>query len=65
LKQTYLFTDLKDIEVLACGLHTGHFGAYSAAHATRLHALWQAVFQQMGAPDVQLFSQCDAVFTAS
>jgi hypothetical protein len=65
LKQTHLFVGLHDIPVLACGQHTGHYGAYSATHATRLHDLWQAVFQAMGAPTVQLFSSCDAGFAAS
>ena len=65
LKKTQLFSDLRDIPVLACGLHTGHYGSYSAAHATRLHDLWQAVFQAAGAPEVKLFSSCDAGFAAS
>jgi hypothetical protein len=64
LKRTQFFTDLRDIPVLACGLHTGHFGSYRAAHATRLHDLWQAVFQASGAPEVKLFSSCDAGFAA-
>jgi hypothetical protein len=65
LKKTKLFSDLGAIPVLACGLHTGHFGSYSAAHATRLHDLWQAVFQASGAPEVKLFSSCEAGFAAS
>jgi hypothetical protein len=64
LKKTGLAADLRDIPVLVCGLHTGHFGTYSAAHATRLHDLWQRAFQSMGAPEVKLFSACDAGFAA-
>jgi hypothetical protein len=65
LKKTQLAADLRGIPVLACGMHTGHFGSYSAAHAAQLHGVWQAVFQGMGAPKVKLFSSCDAGFAAS
>ena len=65
LKSSRLAADLRDIPVLACGLHTGHFGSYSAAHATRLHSVWEAAFEGMGAPEVKLFSSCDAGFAAS
>ena len=64
LKKTQRFSDLRNIPVLACGMHTGHFGSYSAAHATRLYDLWQAVFQASGAPEVRLFSSCEAGFAA-
>lgn len=65
LKSSRLAADLRDIPVLACGLHTGHFGSYSQAHATRLYGVWEAAFQSMGAPDVKLFSSCEAGFAAS
>jgi hypothetical protein len=65
LKSSRLTADLRDIPVLSCGLHTGHFGAYSAAHATQLHGVWQAAFEAMGAPQVKLFSSCEAGFAAS
>ena len=64
LKKSRVAADLRDIPVLVCGLHTGHFGTYSTAHATRLHDLWQRAFQMMGAPEVKLFSSCDAGFAA-
>jgi len=64
LKKTQRFSDLRNIPVLACGMHTGHFGSYSAAHATRLYDLWQAVFQASGAPEVRLYSSCEAGFAA-
>jgi hypothetical protein len=65
LKSTQLTADLRDIPVLACGVHTGHFGSYSAAHATKVHDVWQAAFAGMGAPEVTLFSSCEAGFAAS
>jgi hypothetical protein len=65
LKSTQLTADLRDIPVLACGVHTGHFGSYSAAHATKVHDVWQAAFAGMGAPEVRLFSSCEAGFAAS
>jgi hypothetical protein len=65
LKSSGLAADLRNIPVLSCGLHTGHFGSYSAAHATQLHGVWKAAFEGMGAPEVKLFSSCDAGFAAS
>jgi hypothetical protein len=64
LKQKALLADLRDIPVLVCGLHTGHFGQNNQAYSTRLHDLWQAAFQSMGAPDVKFFNSCDAAFAA-
>jgi hypothetical protein len=65
LKKTQLFADLRDIPVLACGLHTGYFVHYSAAHATRLQDVWRRAFQAMGSREVRLFGECDAAFAAS
>jgi hypothetical protein len=62
LKKTNLAPDLRDVPVLVCGLHTGHFGTNSQTYATRLHDLWQRTFQSLGAPEVKLFSSCDAGF---
>jgi hypothetical protein len=62
LKSTQLTADLRDIPVLACGVHTGHFGTSSAAHATKVQEVWQAAFAAMGASEVRLFSSCDAGF---
>jgi hypothetical protein len=62
LRKTNLAPDLRDIPVLVCGLHTGHFGTNSQTYATRLHDLWQRTFQSMGAPDVKFFNSCDAAF---
>jgi hypothetical protein len=64
LKKQRLATDLKDIPLLVCGMRTGHFGLNSAANATRLHDLWKAAFQSQGAPEVSLFSSCEAAFAA-
>jgi hypothetical protein len=50
--------------MLACGLHTGHFGQNSQASATRLHDLWQRAFQSMGAPEIKFFNSCEAAFAA-
>jgi hypothetical protein len=65
LKKQNLAADLRGIPVLICGLHTGHYGQNSQAYATRLHDLWQAVLQMMGAPEVKFFSSCDAAFAAN
>jgi hypothetical protein len=64
LKKTSLAADLRDIPVLVCGLHTGHFGTFGAASATRLHDLWQAALQMMGAAEIKLFNSCEAAFAA-
>ena len=64
LKSTQLAADLGGIPVLACGVHTGHFGSYSQAHATQLHGVWEAAFEGMGAPEVKLFSSCEVGFAS-
>ena len=65
LKKTQLFSDLRDIPVLGCGMHTGHFGSYSAAHAHAASRVsGRLPFEGMGAPEVKLFSSCDAGFAA-
>jgi hypothetical protein len=68
LKKARVAADLRDIPVLACGVHTGQSlggnGPYTAAYATRLRELWERAWQAMGAPEVQLFSACDAGFAA-
>jgi hypothetical protein len=68
LKKTHLLADLRDVPVLICGIHPHRApgrGLHTAARAAQLHDLWQAVFQATGAPEVKLFSSCDAGFAAS
>jgi hypothetical protein len=69
LKKSGVGADLRDIPVLACGVHTGQSAGgqspYSAASAARLRDLWEKAFQALGAPEVKLFSSCDAAFAAS
>jgi hypothetical protein len=59
LRKTNLAPDLRDIPVLVCGLHTGHFGTNSQTYTTRLRDLWQRTFQSLGAPDVKIVSSCE------
>jgi hypothetical protein len=65
LKWSGLAADLRDIPVLACGIHTGHFGHNSQPYATGLQALWQQAFASMGATEIKLVSSCEALFAAS
>jgi hypothetical protein len=68
LRKTNLAPDLRDIPVLACGVHTGQSlggnGPYTPAYATRLRDLWERALLAMGAPQVRLFSSCDSGFSA-
>ena len=64
LKSTQLAADLGGIPVLACGVHTGHFGSYSQAHSAQVHSVWEAALEGMGAPEVKLFSSCEAGFAS-
>ena len=64
VKKSGLAADLHNIPLLVCGLHTGQFGLNSAAQATRLHDLWQRTLQSMGAPEIKLYTSCDAAFAA-
>jgi hypothetical protein len=68
LRKTNLAPDLRDIPVLACGVHTGQSlggnGPYTAAYAVRLRDLWERALLASGAPQVRLFSSCDSGFSA-
>ena len=69
LRKAGVAADLRDIPILACGLHTGQSlggnGPYTPAYATRLRDLWERAFQAMGAPEVKFYSSCEAAFAAS
>jgi len=66
LKYTGLAPDLKGVQVLVCGVPTGHFGQNSASYGSRLADLWRQVFQAMGAApgDTKWFSSCEAALTS-
>jgi hypothetical protein len=68
LKTTRLLADLRDTPVLVCGVHSHRSpgrGLHTARRVAQIHDLWQAVFQAAGAPEVNLFTNCDAGFAAS
>ena len=63
LKKTHLLTDLRDIPVLVCGLHTRRSagrGPFTASRAAQLQALWEQIFRGMGAPQLTIFTSCEA-----
>ena len=65
IKKNGLAADLKDIPVLVfCGLPTGQSGPVGALQATRVRDLWQKAFQSLGAPDVKLFTSCEAALAS-
>jgi hypothetical protein len=68
LKTTRLLADLRNTQVLICGIHSHRSpgrALHTATRAAALHDLWQAVFQAAGAPEVKLFTNCEAGFAAS
>jgi hypothetical protein len=68
LRKSNLAPDLRDMPVLACGVHTGQSpggnGPYTAAYAVRLRDLWERALLAMGAAQVRLFSSCESGFSA-
>jgi hypothetical protein len=68
LRKTNLAVDLRDMQVMACGVHTGQSpggnGPYTAAYAVRLRDLWEKALLAMGAAQVKLFHSCESGFSA-
>jgi hypothetical protein len=67
LKRAHLMADLRETPLRACGLHSHRSpgrGLHTAKRAAQLQELWERTFRAMGAPEVNLFSSCDAGFAA-
>jgi hypothetical protein len=69
LKKTHLLPDLRDFSsVQVCGMHTHRSpgrGLHTARDTAQLQEVWLRTFREAGAPEVKLFTSCDAGFATS